>query len=166
MKTILELLPNPTPFLQQIFGFLQADGIEVSRYELDHICYRVATQQRYEELKKQLLVLGELLTEKPISGRPIATFKLEQPILFNQRKIELLELPAPKPNRFYAEGYEHVEFVIDMDLPTFAEKYPNITFDKKGMGKEVNPDLRLNYGELSVKFHEHNLAYVIAYLDE
>ena len=159
------LFPNPTPFLNQIFHHLQEDQVDVSSYELDHLCYRVESIERYAELKETCSDLGSLLTETLINGRHISTFKLHQPILYQNRTIALLELPSPKPGSPYAEGFEHVEFVIDEGLDRFVARYPQLAFDTKGMKKAINPDVRLAYGPLSVKFHCHNLEYVIRYLD-
>ena len=159
------MLPNPHSFLERIFRHLAADNISVESYELDHLCYRVETTKDYWRYKKALELRGDLLTESLIGGRPIATFKLKEPFLFQSRKIELLELPAPKPGRFYPEGYEHVEFVIDKSLDAFQQAYPHLDFDTKGKNKEINPDLRLVYDDCSVKFHLYNLEYVITHLD-
>lgn len=154
-----------TPFLDRIFQFLDQDGIDVSLYELDHVCYRVETKEEYERLKTQLQPLGELLTESLIGGRLIATFKLFEPIRYKKRKIWCLELPSPKAGSPYKEGYEHVEFVIDKPFDDFMSLYPALTFKTKGMSKEVNPDISRKYGDLAVKFHHHTIEYVIRYLD-
>ncbi len=162
---IYPLLPNPQPFLERIFQHLAADRIAVEEYELDHLCYRVETMEAYVAYKKILASQGELLTESIIGGRPIATYKLKEPFVFQSRKIELLELPAPKLGRFYPVGYEHVEFVIDKSLEAFQRQYAHLDFDTKGKDKKINPDLRLVYETGSVKFHLYNLEYVIKYLD-
>ncbi len=47
-------LPDPTPFLDELTEALAEDGIDVAPYELDHICYRVATPARYKERRAQL----------------------------------------------------------------------------------------------------------------
>lgn len=43
-------IPDPSPFLNRLFSYLGDDGIDVSRYVLDHICYRVATALEYSEM--------------------------------------------------------------------------------------------------------------------
>ncbi len=165
MQTIIEIIGDPSPFLTKIFDLLKQDEIDVTNYELDHICYRVETIERYNDIKSQLNKIGNLLTESTISDRAISTFKLFEPIIHNNLKIWLIELPSPKEENFYGEGFEHVEFVIDSDFESFINKYPSINFDKKGLSKKVNPELRIKYGDVSVKFHHHNLEYVIKYLD-
>lgn len=159
------LLGSPDSFLDQIFEYLKNDAIDVGSYELDHICYRVESPHRYEALKDSLLLEGKLLTETLINGRPICTFQLHQPISYKERKISLIELPYPKPGSPYPEGYEHVEFVIAGSLEDFMQRYPLLEFDQKGIKKTINPDVRLAYDKMSVKFHLYNLAYVIKHLE-
>lgn len=165
MLNVPALLGDPAHFLDRVFAALAQDAIDVSQYELDHICYRVASPGRYEELRAALLPLGELLTEKLINGRPIASFKLHSPLVYQDRKIDGLELPSPKPGSPYPEGYEHVEFVVPEGLEAFQKRYAHLSFDTKGLHKSINADLRRAYEGFSVKFHEQSLEYVIRYLE-
>ncbi|MEM7575617.1 MAG: VOC family protein [Bacteroidota bacterium] len=161
------MLPDPTSFLDQIFKSCTSAGLPLADYPLDHICYRVATTDRYQQLKTQLLSSNELLAETLINGRPIATFRLKTPLRYQDRQIELLELPSPKPGSPYAEGYEHVEFVVGQHPKAWMKQYPSINWEVKDLRKSINPDVRLRIGEgVSVKFHEFPLDYVIEYLDE
>jgi predicted metalloenzyme YecM len=161
----MPMLPDPTTFLLNVMAHLSADQMNVQSFELDHICYRVETEERYLALKEALKKEGMLLAESQIGGRPISTFILHEPIRFRERAIPCLELPAPKPGKAYAEGYEHVEFVIDEPFAAFMARYPHVTFDTKGMQKAVNADIRIQYPDGSVKFHHHSLEYVIRYLE-
>ncbi len=160
-----KILPDPTLFLEQIFTSLQQQNINVENYPLDHICYRTDSPEQYMALKNELGFHGHLLTESYINGRPIATFKLSAPIIFNHRKIYLLELPSPKAGSPYTAGYEHVEFVIDESLEEFMARYPAVDFDVKGLSKKVNPEVRIKFPDFSVKFHLYDLEHVIKYLD-
>jgi len=164
-KILIELLGDASPFLETIFQSLEANKVDVRNYELDHICYRVETIERYEALKKALSPLGKLLVESQIGGRSIATFQLHKPIVFQNRQIHVLELPAPKTGSFYKEGFEHVEFVIDTPFENFMQKHSHLSFKTKGMSKAVNPEISLRYDDFAVKFHHHTLAYVIEFLD-
>jgi uncharacterized protein len=159
------MLPDPTTFLTRLFQALGQDGIDVSALELDHVCYRVATEERYHELKVKLLRNGVLLSEHQISGRPIATFRLNTPFRFRERTIAILELPAPKAGSPYPEGFEHAEFVVHEDLLAFAQRHPHVQWDLSDLGKAINADVRVRYDGFSVKFHRQSLAYVIEHLD-
>ena len=165
MQTLFTILNDPKNFLDKIFTALNQKKICVQNYPLDHICYRTGSMVQYADLKNKINQIGELLTESNINGRPIATYKLFEPIIFKERKIYLVELPSPKPASFYPMGYEHVEFVIDETLENFISRYPAINFDKKGMSKKINPDVRIKFDGFSVKFHLYDLEYVIKYLD-
>ncbi|MEM9524976.1 MAG: VOC family protein [Bacteroidota bacterium] len=164
------LLPSPTKFLCQLFADLEPTSGAFDHLYLDHLCYRVDSVSRYENLRDELLEEGnELLVESPINGRRISTFRLRKPIQFSDRSIDLLELPEPKPGSPYPEGYEHVEFVTDRPLTDFATwlrkeiGIPTEQLDLSGASKEHNPDLRLRFTSgSSVKFHEQPLDQVIA----
>jgi len=153
-------IQNYEKFLDDIFEKLKNIKMDVSAFYLDHIAYRVETMERYEELKKQFMQKGELLSEKLIKNRPIAVFRLNMPMTYKDIKIDCLEIPAPSSHKFFTEGYEHAEFVVDGGLEEFAKKYPNIEFkiDKK----EINTEYALDLGDgLAAKFHEMPLSKVI-----
>lgn len=152
------ILGSPDTFLDQLFD--QVD-IDVSDYYMDHICYRVATFKAYELLKFELLAHGELLSDNMIGGRPITVIELDESYQYQNREFSVIELPAPKEGRPYADGYEHVEFVINEKLEDFIHRHPNATFDIKGLQKPLNRDVRLSLEGCSVKFHEHSLKEVI-----
>ena len=61
-NSFAQFLGDIKPFLDHIFKYLSVKKVDVTNYELDHICYRVETKERYQELKKSLTNLGELLT--------------------------------------------------------------------------------------------------------
>jgi len=164
------MLPDHVPFLDDLFSQLEAHTGALSHLFLDHLCYRVERVARYETLRDKLRQRGhELLAESIIGGRRISTFKLLTPLPYRDRLIPLLELPEPKPGSFYAEGYEHVEFVTDRPLAAFVDLLPSLlapsvtTIDLKGMAKSRNADVRVKLERgYSVKFHERSLEEVIA----
>lgn len=165
MKEIIKILENPSPFLEQLFLNLKENNINVENYELDHICYRVKTNEKYLELKEKISKISKLLSEEMVSNRPICTFKLNEPIIFKDRKISILELPAPKENSNYENGFEHAEFVINIPFEEFIEKHKNLNFNTKGLQKQINPELGLKFKDnLAVKFHHNTLEYVVIHL--
>jgi len=135
LNTIEGVLGDATLFLKKVFAALKKDNINVSEYELDHICYRVDMVERYNELKQEILNYGSLLSESQIGGRAISTFKLNEPIIFENREIRCIELPSPKEGSFYPEGYEHVEFVIALEFEKFISLYSHISFSRPFPGK-------------------------------
>ena len=161
MKDIEDLLGDIPCFLTRLFVALDKDGIDVSNSELDHICYRVETNERYEQLKEGLAGFGGLLSETMIGGRLISTYKLKVPIVFEERKIFCVELPSPKAGSHYPERLEHAEFVIADGFEDFMKRYPAVEFDTAASSKPINPDIRVQYTDFSVKFHHKPLEYVI-----
>lgn len=155
------LLWDYTIFLDKIFIFLRESAIDVSELHLDHICYRVSSLERYDELKMKLWEFWVLLSENLISGRNISTFKLSSPLIYKEREIYVLELPQPKQGSHYDEWFEHVEFVIDSSFDEFMEKYSHVKFITKDILKENNPDIKIKNQEYSVKFHLNSLEDVI-----
>jgi predicted metalloenzyme YecM len=149
-------------FISAITVGLAASGID--RRELammDHLCYRVETQGRYDEMLKRLKDEATFLGEAPVSGRKIATFELKEYIQADGWTIPYLELPEPKEGSPYVEGLEHAELVVIGGLDRFAERHSSLPFNDKGMSKKVNPELGLKTNTLSVKFHEQPLGAVV-----
>ena len=154
---LTDLLGDTEEFLNRVFIALDQDGIDVSKNELDHLCYRVETMSNYLDTKKVLLEHGTLLGESEINGRPIATYKLHEPIQYREREISVLEIPAPKEGKPYSEGLEHVEFVINESFEDFMSQHPNVDFNAQGADKPRNPDIVVKYDDFVVKFHHQAL---------
>lgn len=154
-------LPPVAHFLDHVFAALDADGVDAQPFAMDHLCFRVATTQRYDEMKALLSTEGTLLGEHSVGGRPIATYALHVALVHRERRINVIELPAPKPGSPYPEGWEHAEFVIDVEPAVFASRYPQLPWDLSGADKPMNACVRLNYDGCSVKFRRRALADVI-----
>lgn len=149
-------------FLEDVFSEVKKAGFDFGDFvQLDHICYRTDSLENYEAKKKDFSSIGTLLTETQISGRPIATFRLFQPIRYGSWRIDAIELPAPKSDNTYPEGLEHVEFVLFDDFETFLKKYSAHNFDLKSMHRGINPEIALALGRYSVKFHLLGLLAVV-----
>ena len=156
-------------FVANINRGLEEAEIDLSMLkEMDHICYRVETEQRYEELRRELLRATRLVAPvgvpSMINGRPIATFQFREPVISGGWDISYLELPAPKEGSPYTEGLEHAEFVVrGGDLVAFREQHPHLAhfFRDGGMNKSLNPELGLREFGMSVKFHELALGKVV-----
>jgi uncharacterized protein len=153
--------PDASTFLHGLFAALDHDGLDVSDMVLDHLCYRVASPERFAWMREALAQQGTLLSESLIGGRAIATFRLHLPIRHGERSIDVIELPAPKPTSHYPEGYEHAEFVVGEDLSDLIKRHPMLPWDTRGMHKPTNAEVRLRYPGFSVKFHRRSLAEVI-----
>ncbi|MCC6563650.1 VOC family protein [Candidatus Uhrbacteria bacterium] len=159
----MNLLNQPLEeFLQRLTSQLAEERVDVSRYEMDHVCYRVDSLTRYEMLAHAWRLYASDTHESLVGGRPISVFVLDRPLFRLGRSIAVLELPAPKKGSPYPEGWEHAEFVIDEPFETFMARHSHLVFDIKSIGKELNPELGLKLGHgLQVKFHHQPLARII-----
>lgn len=160
MVTVDDLLANPEAFLRLITSNLAAIGITPS-FPCDHICWRVDSQARYEELRAHISTyVGDEISEEMVNGRLISVYKLRYPIEKAGYSIDGLELPAPKEGQPYPQGWEHIEFVVD-DLESFMKTHPTVQFDTRGLEKADNPTISLTLPSGTVKFHTKHIFDVI-----
>ena len=162
-KTLSEIIGDPHLFLDDLFSKISDIELNVEKYELDHICYRVQSVNEYKLKKNELQDFGELLVESMVNGRLISTFKLHEPIIYKNRNIFLVELPAPKHMHSYTSGLEHVEFVTKEPLQKIIERYPQYSFEVFGIHKKINADITLKLGDYCIRFHNQSLEDVIAF---
>lgn len=159
-----KILREARLFGNNLLNEISERGVDLSEFYMDHLCYRVSNHMDYEKYKKNFSNISELLIESEVGGRQIATYKLHNPIVINNRKLELIELPAPKVGSSYNTGFEHGEFVIPMEFSQVIEMYPNVDFDTKAILKEHNPELRMRLrAGVSAKFHHKSLEEVIKF---
>ncbi|MEO5499622.1 MAG: VOC family protein [Candidatus Saccharimonadales bacterium] len=157
-----ELLGDYDGFVTNVSDGLRRCGIGRDEIAMmDHICYRVETLERYDEMKAALGKCAFLLGESMVSGRLIATFECEEPLQADGWTIPYIELPQPKESSPYPEGLEHVELVPFRTLRKFQKRHSGLPFDEAGMGKLINPELGLKHEGVSVKFHEQPLGAVV-----
>ena len=53
-KKLADIIGDPILFLNDLFSKLQDIELDVEKYELDHICYRVKSIEEYNEKKEKL----------------------------------------------------------------------------------------------------------------
>jgi hypothetical protein len=149
-------------FLRQILQEITAAGFDLFDFaQMDHMCYRVASLKAYEAKKRELTAVGKLLGEVQVNNRPIATFRLNQPVLYKNWRIDAIELPAPKPGTTPAEGLEHVELVLFDDQEDFLKKYAGKKFELKAADRSINAEIGFKLPSFTVKFHLLSLTTVL-----
>lgn len=149
-------------FLEQLFNKMTDERIEIApHWDIDHLCYRVDSLTRYEELKTLFNTFGSKLIESDVNGRPIATFKLNSSIQFKDWAIDVVELPAPKASKPTKEGFEHIEIVCDEAFSDLEVKYKHLKLDLGGLKKDFNQEFEIDLGERNLKFHHMSLESVI-----
>ena len=155
------MINQAIPFLEKITKKINETGININSLEIDHLCYRTSSEQNYLEVKSYFQQQGELLIESEVNGRLIATYKLKKPIHFKEWIIDLIEVPAPKANKRTLEGFEHIEIVIEESFSMFMNQYSDLEFVTKGMDKNLNPEIEIEFMDCAVKFHHKSLEQVI-----
>lgn len=148
-------------FLEKLFFELQSLAIDYSKWDIDHLCFRTETLVHYEQIKKDFSEFSNLLIESPVNGRPIATYKLNVPWKFGENFIDLIEVPAPKPNKITKPGFEHIEVVMPKSFEEIQNLYPRLNFEKNENHKAFNPELVANLKNGDIKFHHQSLEVVI-----
>ncbi|HSW92010.1 MAG TPA: VOC family protein [Candidatus Saccharimonadales bacterium] len=157
-----DILGDYKEFISKVDTTLRDLGVsrdEVSM--MDHLCYRVESQERYQELLALFARDAMLLGENEVNGRMIATFEFQEYLQGDGWTVPYLELPAPKPGSHYSEGLEHAELVVVGGLARFMDRHDDIAFSLDGMNKLVNPEAGVKGGVVTVKFHELQLGAVV-----
>ncbi len=150
-------------FIEPLLGELRGLGVGGDLAEVDHVCYRVADLATYERYRLEFSSFADLLSEAFINGRPIASFKLRDPVMLaSGARVAVVELPAPKAEAANAEGFEHFEVVTRAPLEEFLAKWPKLDFNTANFHAAANRDLSLRLSGGLVKFHEASLEDVIA----
>lgn len=156
------ILKEVPAFVESVVAEAASLGLNLKQYPIDHFCFRVESSEQYSHYKKLFAAEGELLSEAQIAGRPIATFKLKEAVEVLGQKIYCVEIPSPKEGAPYALGLEHIECVVEEALTVFAQRFPALKFDTRGMKKPINAELALKLPSgKSVKFHNQSLETVI-----
>lgn len=149
------------PFVARLLTELAECGLSFAEPHIDHLCYRAATLPEYQRLDELLAGVGELLVEGMIGGRPIATYRLHQPLQAGEWSVPCIELAAPKPGCTHQAGLEHIELVV-ASLQALVARYPELPFKTGNMQDTRNPDIGLMLPSGQIKFHLRPLAEVIA----
>lgn len=162
MNELHNIIGDYQTFLKQILQEIKDEGFDLADFvQMDHMCYRVAYSGSYEAKKQELAKVGKLLGEVQVNGRPIATFRLFEPVRYENWRIDAIELPAPKEGAETKEGLEHVELVLFDDKEDFLKKYADKQFEMKAADRGINPEIGFKLPTYTVKFHLLNLPTVL-----
>jgi predicted metalloenzyme YecM len=162
MNNLQAIIGDYQAFLNQIIKEITQAGFDWNDFvQMDHLCYRVSTQDDYEQKKQALNTVAAVLSETLVNGRPITTFRLHQPIFYDRWRIDAVELPAPKSGIETKEGLEHIELVLFDDIQTFLQKYADKQFELQAADRGVNPEVGFQLPSYMVKFHLLNLPTAV-----
>lgn len=162
MNNLQNIIGDYQIFLKQILQEITDESFDLSDFvQMDHMCYRVETLETYEAKKQELAGVARLLGETQINGRPIATFRLHEPVRYDGWRIDAIELPAPKEGSTRKEGLEHVELVLFDDKEDFLKKYSDKNFELRAADRGINPEIGFKLPSYTVKFHLLSLPTVV-----
>ena len=140
---------------------LQEQGLDISSYTIDHICWRCASTEEYTNMKALFSTLAHNLKEGMVNGRLISTFKLHTPITVGDQMIDIVELPDVKDGSPYESGWEHVEYTVPC-LSEFQAQNTHIGFDTSAL-KGHHPCLQIQATpQHNVKLNDLSLEDKIA----
>lgn len=131
-----------TEFLNKIIGEITNVGIDVSSLRIDHIAYSTKTTEEYEKMLNAFIKVGNLLKEAIIGERRVAVIELYSPILYENQKIEYIELIEPKKGQVALSGWEHIEFLIN-SYTEIIKSYPELAWDTKHLNRDNFSRLKL-----------------------
>lgn len=159
-----EIIGDYELFIQKADALIAEHNIDTSELvQCDTICYRVETNERYDEIKQQMAGVSLMIDETEVNGRLISVFATRIPLTAGRwHSVSYIEVPQPKPGSYYPEGIDHVQMVTRRCLSDFQNEHTDIVFDEKGLSNKLNPLLKLEGDEVAVKFHDKHMGAVIA----
>lgn len=156
------IIDNYQQFLDSLIQKVEALGIDISSYELDHFGYQASSDEDYDNLKPEFQKTAELISEEIVGGRRVGVFKFFEPLPYRNFSISAIELIAPKTGQVCPSALEHAEFIINEDFESLAQKYPNLDWDKSKVNQPMFPMLNLKLGDnIQVKFHYTHVLEIV-----
>lgn len=156
------ILDNYKEFLDKLVGDIEARGIDVSNFRLDHFGYQASSNEDYDKLKPEFEKIGKMVSENIVGGRRVGIFEFNNPLEYKGHFIPAVELVAPKEGQICPSALEHAEFVIDTDFDTFIKKYSNLDWDLTAVNQPTFPMVKLKLSNnTQVKFHYKPVLEII-----
>jgi predicted metalloenzyme YecM len=176
---------NIEPFTRKLFSALTELGIleQCQKLSIDHICVRLEDVASVDHLKQQLVKVGQIISSIPVNGREIIIFQLSQALDLGPWHTYGVELPYPKSSHSYADGWEHVEFVLagaentmngvrqafkktflKLDKDQLAAEYAYREDEPQAAGDQTpNPTISLKVNGIGLKFHARPIQAVVGF---
>ena len=168
--------------LEAILNDLQMFGV-CKALQMDHICVRTSSVEQTEHIHNSLELVGSTISTAEVGGRLIHIIQLTEPVQVGHWETNAVELPYPKQNRPYTDGWEHVEFVLpgtentmtdvrgvfDSLFPhlvqsRFVEQYQRKDDEPKASGDQLpNPTIGIKAAGIGIKFHARSIQAVVGY---
>lgn len=172
-------------FGERITQYLVDLGLQDQTKHLfaDHLGIRLKNIDHILSLRHKLSSHGNIISSAIVNGREILIYKLVTPIRLHNWTIPCIELPYPKPDHSYPDGWEHIELVIPSSATTldvlrndFLNCFPEIDIDTLKLQGEYfedephsetkqlpNPTITLRKNKnTSIKFHARTIEDVVS----
>jgi predicted metalloenzyme YecM len=176
-----------SPFESRLTDALEVLGSRAvcETLSIDHACVRFRDPHDVDALRIELRSLGTEISSVIVNGRIISIFELQVPILLGSWKVFGIEVPYPKPDHRYVDGWEHVEFVLTNTANTMGAVrdsctthiIPHIALEKFKQSYEYeedepsapddqipNPTIGLKVNGIGIKFHARPIQEVVGYV--
>lgn len=180
--SLLNSLPKFEKKLEDFLAELKTVGLDLFDLEIDHIALRYKDPQSVDKIRDEILAISEWHDVTNVNGRPIYIIKLLEPLTVLGKQVWCIELPYPKSNHSYSDGWEHIEVVLGGKATNIAElesdlssKFPEfIKENLDGINYDAdepsvddsnqlpNPSISIEkYKGLAVKIHAKSIEEVI-----
>ena len=156
---------------------------ECKGLEIDHICVRLKDSTDINNLRNELEGFGQIISAVQVNGREIMIIQLYQPLNLGLWQTYGIELPYPKSNHKYEDGWEHAEFVLKgaentmggvrnafsdkfttLDRELLESKYSYSEDEPHADGDQIsNPTIGLKVGGIGIKFHANPIQVVVGF---
>ncbi len=175
-----------TSFAERLEAVLQELGVleYCQGLRIDHAGLRLQENTQVDALREEMQVYGKIISAVNVNGREIGIFQLTRPLQVGQWQVYGVELPYPKPNHHYPDGWEHVEFVLEnaentmesvrnsflpifshIPLATLREKYSYSEDEPHAEGDQIpNPTISLKVNGIGIKFHAQSIQEVVGFM--
>ena len=136
-----DIIGDYRAFAAQQRDRLAQRGIDISEYELGHLCYRVPEWDDYVRVRG--LLEGHALAnrENVWNGRPISLIVPAEPLeVLDGKTVPLIELIPPVHQRVYKMGLEHLGVVVGDTFDAFVEAHKPVLTGQQFQGPDSIPD--------------------------
>ena len=182
--TWADLQSQTNAFSARLEAALAELGIleECKSLTIDHICVRLKNNNDVANLKETSVDWGQIISSVEVNGREISIIELSQPLDLGAWQTSGVELPYPKENHPYQDGWEHVEFVLNdtentmagvrqaflgkfkLDLDLLKSKYSYSEDEPHAEGDQLpNPTIGLKVNGVGIKFHTQPIQAVVGF---
>lgn len=137
---------------------LLARGIDIRRYALSHLAFRVPEWDQYVHVRTLLERHAAAHAENVWNGRPISLIRLAAPLeVLDGMLVPDIELIPPVHQRVYKMGLEHLGVVIGEEVDAFSREHRAALTGQQFQSADVEPYYILFEDFTHVKFYARSL---------